>query len=117
MGTASKKGRIGEDIAAKFLASHGYEIIERNYRCAYGEIDIIARKENITVVAEVKMRREGSAFPGYAAVGYTKRDKLRKTAALWLSGQSEEHIIRFDVIEIYTDGVQTRINHIENAFY
>ena len=50
-------GRYGEDLAAKYLAAHGYDVIERNVRYRFGEVDIIAKKENMLIVVEVKTRR------------------------------------------------------------
>ena len=68
MGTTSDRGSYGEDIAVKYLESKGYNIICRNYRCIYGEIDIIAELDGIMAIVEVKLRKNDKFLPAYAAV-------------------------------------------------
>ena len=114
-------GAWGEEKAAEYLINNGYSIIERNYNCRISEIDIIAKKGNTLVFAEVKTRRSKIYAEAREFVGKTKQDKLRKAAGLWLSSNSTGLQPRFDVIEVYApDGENTvspRINHIINAFY
>jgi len=114
-------GSTGERIAAGHLRANGYDIVEKNYRCRYGEIDIIARKGGVIAFVEVKLR--GSDQYGRAAefVDRRKQEKLCKTALQWLAQNGAELNARFDVIEIYGKtgafGYKVnQINHIENAF-
>ena len=89
-------GQRGEQAAAEYLAEAGFRILARNWRCAEGEIDIVAVERHTFVVCEVKTRsgtRYGSPLD---AVGHAKRRRLRRLAALWLSA----HGIRFDQIRI-----------------
>ena len=120
---AAETGRFGEDEACRFLMSKGYEILERNFRCRFGEIDIVARCPDCVVFAEVKTRRDRRFAEAAQAVGPSKQRKLRSTALFWFSRPGEQPA-RFDVIEIYTgtapktaDGAgRTEVRHIKNAF-
>ena len=113
-------GPWGEELAARCLQRKGFEIVERNFRCRYGEIDIIARNEAFLVFAEVKLRK--TAFYGAARefVDRRKQERLRATAAMWLEEHETALQPRFDVIEIYApEGMQTsrpQIRQIEDAF-
>ena len=108
-------GRVGEDIAEYFLRKKGYEIIERNYRKRFGEIDIIANDRNCTVFVEVKTR--SSIQFGYPsqAVDSRKIQRIMKTANCYIAQNGIfEGEFRFDVIEVYI--ASKKINHIEGAF-
>ncbi|MCL2084839.1 MAG: YraN family protein [Oscillospiraceae bacterium] len=91
----------------------GYEVLARNYRSRYGELDIIARDGEWVVFVEVKTRKDDSFAAAASAVTPSKREKMRKTASLWLKYIKSEAPARFDVIEVYAEG---RINHIPHAF-
>ena len=110
MDQRKRLGGLGEAFAAEILALDGYDIMERNYTCRYGEIDIIAEKEEELFFVEVKTRR-GDAF-GDPALSITpaKRLHMRRAASNYLSEHSGHHrFFSFLVVEI---GVHT----IENAF-
>lgn len=112
-------GELGEKKAAEYLKKQGYKIIETNYRCRAGEIDIIAQKGGYIAFVEVKSRKDASFAEAKEFVGYTKQQRIIKTAMLWLSVHDCELQPRFDVIELYPTGSvfkPYRINHIENAF-
>jgi putative endonuclease len=101
MRAKDKLGRSGEQAAAEYLESCGLRILDRNWRCAQGEIDIVAVERRALVVCEVKSR----TGPGYGspleAVGRAKRSRLRKLAVLWLNA----HGIRFDQVRIDVVGL------------
>ncbi len=107
-------GREGEAKAADYLRKKKYEVIGANYRCRFGELDLIAKKRELVVFVEVKLRKNDRFGAAADAVTFSKQDKLRKAAASWLAAHDCDAPTRFDVIEIYTD--TGRINHIENAF-
>ena len=107
-------GREGEAKAADYLRCKKYEVIGANYRCRFGELDLIAKKRELVIFVEVKLRKNDRFGAAADAVTFSKQDKLRKTAASWLAAHDCDAPTRFDVIEIYTD--TGRINHIENAF-
>lgn len=104
-------GRSGERKAAKFLSRKGYKILELNYRCRFGEIDIIAADGDVTVFVEVKTRSSDKFGLGYESVVRSKQDKLMKTAQHYMM-ENGESPARFDVVSI--DG--GRVTHIEDAF-
>ena len=107
-------GREGEARAAEFLRKKRYDIIGANYRCRFGELDLIAKKRELVVFVEVKLRKNDRFGAAADAVTPSKREKLRKAALSWLAATDCTAPTRFDVIEIYTE--TGRINHIENAF-
>ena len=114
-------GRWGEAEAAKFLRNNGYRIISANYRCRFGEIDIIAQQACYIVFVEVKLRKNADFGSAAEFVDSRKQNKLRAAASLYLSWHPTGFQPRFDVVEIYVpQGIQTKIpeiHHIENAFW
>lgn len=113
-------GAWGEERAAKYLRSKGYTILERNFRCRAGEIDIIARRGGIITFVEVKLRRDAEFAEAREFVTPAKQRRVILTAEYWLVSHRRELQPRFDVIEIYAPyGERTlfpKINHLEDAF-
>lgn len=113
-----KTGDQGEEIAVNYLVSHGYRILERNFSCKGGEVDIIARKDTFLIFIEVKTRRSLSYGEPQLAVTPFKQRQISKTALTWLSKKKmHDQCARFDVIAILlsNDG-RHEIEHIVNAF-
>ncbi|WP_166628965.1 YraN family protein [Streptomyces sp. GC420] len=79
-------GRYGEGLAARRLTESGLRIVERNWRCRHGEIDILAAEGDALVVCEVKTRRAGAYEHPMEAVGPRKAQRLRSLAEHWLAG-------------------------------
>ncbi|MEE9613500.1 MAG: YraN family protein [Thermodesulfobacteriota bacterium] len=94
-------GKRGEDEAARVLKKNGYKVIERNFRCRRGEIDLIATDGETIVFVEVKARGRGSIGSPEEAVDSRKRDRIIKAAREYLmrSGQSDRQV-RFDVVSV-----------------
>ena len=113
-------GAWGENQAEKYLKKQGYKILERNWSCRFGEIDLIAADREYLVFAEVKLRKSDAFARAAEFVDFRKQNRLRMAAELWLSQHETELQPRFDVIEIYApDGEATKkpvINHLEDAF-
>ena len=113
-------GAWGEERAAKYLRSKGYTILERNFRCRAGEIDIIALRGGVIAFVEVKLRRDSEFAEAREFVTPAKQRRVILTAEYWLVSHRTELQPRFDVIEVYApDGEQSRkvrINHIKDAF-
>ena len=110
-------GASGEQAADEHLAQQGLIVLERNFRCRLGEIDIIARDGEHLVFCEVKTRREGGLHP-FLSVTQRKQRKLRQLGVYYLSRHRLEHLqTRFDVIAVYQaqDGTFA-IEHLPNAF-
>src|ERR1700758_4611207 len=100
--TAQQSGQRAEDLAATFLRSQGFEIIERNYRRRLGELDILARRGGVLVIAEVRTR-SSSAYGGAAAsVDWRKRRRITRAAAALLQQRTDlaRLPVRFDVIVV-----------------
>ena len=120
MNDQKERGNWGEDRAARYLRLHGYRIVERNFRCRQGEIDIIARKGEIVAFVEVKQRKNADFGEAREFVTFSKQRRIIAAAELWLLKTGCELQPRFDVIEVYAPaGTRTlfpEIRHIENAF-
>lgn len=118
MTLASKRlGNKGEDIACKFLERRGYCICCRNFRCRYGEIDIIAFKEQEISFVEVKTRRNLNFGLPRLAVTAAKQQKIRSAALFYLQQERKyEKSISFDVIEILVINDVAKINHLRQCF-
>jgi putative endonuclease len=108
----NRLGSQGEKAAGDYLKSKGYKIVERNYRCKLGEIDLIAEKDNIVVFVEVKTRSNDKFGKGFEAVVSKKINKIRRVAMLYMIQKDLQKEIRFDVISIDKNVV----THIEGAF-
>ena len=115
---AREKGRLGEDAACELLRSKGFRIVERNWRVRAGEVDVIARRGEVLVFAEVKSRT-GTAFgEPEESVTPAKARRLRALAAEYLAQAEERGEVRFDVIAVMLDsaGVVLEIRHLADAF-
>jgi putative endonuclease len=109
--STQKKGSIGESVACRFLASKGYEILERNYRKPWGEIDIIAIKAGVLRFVEVKsvsressvdISREMNDYRPEEMVHRKKLGSIAKTAAFYVEGtQWEQMDYQIDVVAVY----------------
>ena len=95
-------GQRGEQAAAEYLASAGFRILARNWRCAEGEIDIVAVERHTLVVCEVKTRSSSQRGTPLESVSRAKRNRLRRLAIRWLTA----HGVRFDQVRIDIVGVQ-----------
>ncbi len=110
-------GAQGEEIAARYLLDRRYEILHRNYRCRYGEIDIIARRKNVLVFVEVKSRRSSAFGSPLEAVSLKKQRSISVVAQAYLQrNRLSGSAARFDVIAVLLHSTEPAIEHIENAF-
>lgn len=110
-------GRQGEEIAAAYLQQLGYEILARNYRCRYGELDIICKKNSLIVFVEVKTRRSDLFGSPEEAITKTKIEHIKKTALHYMAEKKTKYReTRFDVVTIMMKSDRPDINHIEAAF-
>ena len=112
----SDRGRYGEELAAKFLRKKKYKIVEMNYRCRMGEIDLIVENRNFLVFVEVKLRKNANFAEALEFVDSRKQNRLKTTAMLYLAQHETEKRCRFDVIEIYESDKKPQIRHLEDAF-
>ena len=111
-------GDQGEDFAARYLERRGYTILNRQWRCRFGELDIVVKSpEGILCFVEVKRRGSGSIGLPREFVDGRKRERLRRTANLYMGFHNLDCPARFDVAEIYEekDG-GLRVEYLEDAF-
>ena len=99
--TSRSIGDIGEDYVCRHLSENGYEILCRNYTIKGGEIDIIARKENVVAFVEVKTRKTNAFTSGESALSYTKKKRLLMTANNYLHKNKIKAFCRFDLAVIH----------------
>ena len=111
-------GNQGEEEVARWLRGQGYRILASQYRCRFGEIDLIARsREGILCFVEVKARTSSRFAAAREAVTAAKQRRLRTTAQLYLARTGQgECACRFDVAEVYPGPAGYEINYITNAF-
>ncbi len=112
-----RTGNEGEELACRWLAAQGYQIVYRNWRTGRGEIDIVARAGGFLVVVEVKTRRSMRWGPPEQAVGPAKRRHLIQAATELLHTFPEDLELRFDVLSITHSPGGPEFVHIPNAFY
>ena len=110
-------GTKGEKLAGEFLQKKGYVLLETNWKFHHLEADIIARHGNTLVVAEVKTRRSNYFGEPETFVNKQKQKNLIKAANGYILRYQLDLEVRFDIISIILGDNQTKINHIEDAFY
>jgi putative endonuclease len=113
-----KTGILGEKIASGFLRKRGYHIIEANYRCPEGEIDLIAEHRDCLVFIEVRTKRSLAFGTPEESITAAKREKLRTLAARYRQTHDNlPQLWRIDVVAVELDrrGRPSRIELIENA--
>ena len=111
-------GRRGEELAARFLEDAGYRVVERNWRCRQGEIDIVARSGDTLVFVEVKTRSSLAFGHPFEAITATKLARLRLLAAAWCADRSPSVArIRLDAIAVVAPrGGKPAIEHLLGVF-
>ncbi|MEN0138112.1 MAG: YraN family protein [Rhodococcus sp. (in: high G+C Gram-positive bacteria)] len=111
-------GAHGEDLAARYLTEAGMEIIDRNWRSRYGEVDLIAAEGDWLVFVEVKTRRGLGYGTPAEAVTFSKQRRIRLLAVEWLRESSRHWSrVRFDVVAIMIGhGHAPQIEHVRDAF-
>jgi len=115
-------GRVGEQLAADHLLRRGFEIVERNYRTRWGELDIVAFDGRTLAFCEVKTRRaSGAGIAPFDSLHPRKRAQVRAIARRWLAEHHRQPfapVVRFDAIGVLLDaaGELVAIEHLEGAF-
>ncbi len=111
----NKRGSGGEDLAVKYLETHGYRVLDRNYTTSVGEVDIFVTDEKTLIAVEVKSRLSLEYGTPAVAVGHEKIKKISQVTSQYIKQFRLFGVpVRFDVVEVY---LQDRtVNHIVNAF-
>lgn len=117
---ARQRGRWGEAAVIAWLRERGWTIVEVNFRCRVGEIDIIAANGTFLAFVEVKLRKDDDFAAARESVTRSKQRKIRRTAEYYLQYRPTKLQPRFDVAEVYapngTATVSPEITYLENAF-
>ncbi|MDQ1587876.1 MAG: putative endonuclease [Microbacteriaceae bacterium] len=111
-------GRQGELLATRFLEANGYRVIERNWRCSQGEIDVVAERGGETVFVEVKTRSSVAFGHPFEAITVSKLARLRRLAAAWCEQQgTAPRRIRIDAIAVVAPHDEPAvIEHLQGVF-
>ena len=110
----SGRGALAEEAAAEFLKERGLRLLERNYSCRFGEIDLIMRDGQTVVFVEVRYRRSKSFGGAIESITAAKREKLLRTARHYMAATQEFPACRFDAVLL--SGDTQELEWIENAF-
>ena len=118
MSTTSELGSLGENIAVTYLTDAGLRVLDRNWRCREGELDVVARDGDALVFCEVKTRRGVGFGHPVEAVTHVKQRRLRTLAQRWLAAH-DEHApeLRFDVVGVLVrPSSPALVTHLRAAF-
>lgn len=111
-------GNKGEDLAANYLASKGYKVLHRNWHYGHKELDLVARKDDIIVVVEVKTRTTDFWEEPKESVRRKKQKMIVEAADEYIQRYQLNCEVRFDIVSIVlTPGIPPQVEHIEDAFY
>ncbi|MDQ0783822.1 YraN family protein [Chryseobacterium sp. W4I1] len=117
MATHNDFGKIAEDLAAEYLQKNGYKVITRNFRFQKAEIDIIAEKEDLIIIVEVKARSTDAFMLPQEAVTKSKIKSIVTAANHYLEEFNRSNEVRFDIISVLPDKKKKlTIEHITDAF-
>ena len=118
MGDGRKSvGKAGEDLAERYLKRQGYAIVERNYRCPLGEIDLIALNKRVVVFVEVKTRRVDTSGAPLESVNAVKQRRLKRAALHYLNKHRlHDRDVQFDVVGISLRSDPPAVQHVRHAF-
>ena len=120
MNISLRKGLRFEDQARRYLGAQGLRLVESNYRCRFGEIDLIMRDQDTLCFIEVRYRHSLNFGGASASITPAKQRRIIKTALFYLSSgrQTMNQALRFDALLIqHRNDENTKINWIQNAFY
>ena len=111
-------GRWGEEYAVSHLQAQGLQVLDRNWRCRDGELDVVALDVDGTLVfVEVKTRRTTRFGEPFEAVNYAKAQRIRRLALLWLAAHRRHGELRFDVVSVVRQpGQPPVLTHLRTAF-
>ena len=111
-------GNDGEKTVIKYLKKHKFKIVDTNYSCKCGEIDVIAEDKDFIIFVEVKTRAYGQILEPREYVDYYKQQRILKTACLYLKNNVTAKQPRFDIAEVLYDSKGKKsVNYFENAFF
>jgi putative endonuclease len=116
MNEKSELGKRGEEEAASYFLNEGYEILHKNYRIGYSEVDLILKRGNLIVFAEIKSRSGAQPVREEELITRSKVRALIRAADVYLRRTPDDTEIRFDVVILEYRENTLRLKHIEDAF-
>ncbi|WP_075591039.1 YraN family protein [Labilibacter marinus] len=117
MADHNELGKEGEERAAVYFASEGYKILERNWRYHPKEIDLIAQKDDLLIIAEIKTRSTEDWEHPQESITNSKIRFLVDATEAYIMENDIDLEVRFDVVSVIPDGTTWKIDHIKEAFY
>jgi putative endonuclease len=108
-------GNRGESLACEFLQQKGYKILQRNYRSKWGEVDIVAKFDQTVVFVEVKTKTSDAYGEPWEMVNAWKIEQVKKMGEAWCREYGWEGRVRMDVMGVYLDQEEPRIEHWESV--
>ena len=117
MANHNELGKKGEDLAIDFLLKHGYKILSRNYIFQKAEVDIIAQKDDVLAIIEVKTRSTNVFGNPQDFLKPKQIQRIVKAVDNFVTSNQLEVEVRLDIIAIVKNGHQFDIEHLENAYY
>ena len=117
MAEHNELGKEGEQIAANYLAKKGYEILEQNWHYNHKEIDLIAKKDDLLIIAEIKTRSTEEWEHPQEAITSSKIRFLVDATEAYIIDNDLDLEVRFDVVSVIPEKNNWKIDHIEEAFY
>jgi len=117
MATHNDLGKLGEELAVQYLLNEGYSIVTRNYRYLKAEIDIIAQKNNVLAIVEVKTRQSSYFGNPQEFISSKKIKLLQQAAHEYVVTNDLDVEVRFDIVAILKNKSLEEIDHITNAFF
>ena len=117
MASHNELGKLGEELAVAYLQKNGYAILETNWIFQKAEIDIIAQKENVLAIVEVKTRSSLDYGLPQDFVKPKKIQLLVKAINEYVVSNDLDVEVRFDIIAVYKEGASFKIEHLEDAFF
>lgn len=117
MENTREKGQESEDLAVNYLLQQGYSILNRNWYCGHNELDIVAQKNGVVAVVEVRSLYKRSFQEPYQSVNKTKQRAIITATNSYIRRFNINDDVRFDIISILYGKDGPVIEHIENAFY
>ncbi len=118
MALSHEFGRLGEDLAARHLAAHGWTIVQRNFRLGHKEVDLVVRRRGVVAFVEVKSRSGAGFGHPLDAITPAKRREIERVARVWIARHGREgEIYRFDAVAVIRGGGEPpRVEHVEDAW-
>lgn len=117
MGRAHRRGRAGEEAAARYLVGQGWTVLDRNWRFHHKELDLVVERDGLVAFVEVKTRTAGGLAHPLEALTAAKRRELTIAARGWVAARGRPyHAFRFDVVTVRIDGPRLHVEHLPDAW-